>query len=338
VNALAEEALALLGETQLGPRPAYLDTETTGLAGGAGTLAFLVGVGVWEGDGVRVHQIFLRDPAEEPAAMRYLADLLGEVTGLITFNGLGFDLPLLETRFILQRMPPRWRALPHLDLLPVARLLWRDHLPSRRLAYLETELLEVQRTHEDMPGWMIPTAYRNYLRTGVTGEIRRIFYHNEVDILSLVTLLVHAARLVHAPETSCTAATEWVGVGRLCERAGRVKQAEAAWWEALEADSLPGDVAARLWSELGLRRKRAERWAEAVGIWREWAHRQPRAVEPLVELAKYYEWQTHELAAALSETEEALRRARDRRPGRRRRQRLEELEHRRARLQRKLNV
>ncbi len=306
---LDPEIVQLLGECEVGERPAFLDTETTGLAGGTGTLLFLTGVGVWESEGLRMHQVFLREPGEERAAMHYLNDLLDGVTGLVTFNGGPFDLPLLETRFVLQRLPPRWRTLPHLDLLVTARLLWREHLPSRRLVHLETSLLEVQRTRDDLPSWMIPEAYRAFLRTGETGEMARIFYHNLVDILSLATLLCYQARLVVAPEALPREATEWVGLGRLYERAGRAAEAEAAWQRALEEDTLPPDLAARLWRELGQRHKRAEDWEAAFSVWEAWVERLPWAVEPLVERAKYYEWVAKDIAAALAETEQALQRA-----------------------------
>jgi len=337
--ALSAEALAVLCEdADLGARPAFLDTETTGLAGGAGTLVFLTGVGVWTGEGVELHQIFLRDPDEEGAAMAYLDALLADVTGLVTFNGRTFDLPLLKTRFILQKRPPRWRALPHLDLLTVARRLWRDHLSSRRLGHLEEAILDVRRTAADMPGWMIPAAYRRYLRTGATGEIRRIFYHNEIDILSLVTLLTHTARLLERPDAIKPAASEWVGIGRVYETVEQLDQAEAAWRRALDADTLPDDLAARLWRELGLRPKRAERWTEALDLWQQWAKRQPHAVEPLVEQAKYYEWQAKDLQQALAATQRALARAEQWPQGRQRWHTIAELRHRKERLQRKLST
>lgn len=335
VATLAPEALALLSEPALGPRPAFLDTETTGLAGGAGTLIFLTGVGIWEPPGVRLVQVFLRDPAEEPAAVAYLAALLGEVSSLVTFNGAGFDLPLLESRFIMQRMPPAWRALPHLDLLTVARLLWRDHLPSRRLGALETDVLGIARTGDDLPGYLIPDAYRDYLHTGNTTEMRRILYHNEIDVLSMVTLLIHAARLAYAPEAQIAAA-EQIGVGRLYARAGRAEEAARAWEAALEADTLAPDLAERLWRDLAQRHKRAARWEDALALWQTWAERLPWAIEPLEERAKYYEWTAKDFAAALAETQAALERAHKLPRGLRREQFLRELRQRQERLQRKL--
>jgi len=335
-DTLTPEALMLLGDAKLGAHPAFLDTETTGLAGGTGTLAFLTGIGLWDTAGLHLHQIFLRDPGEERAAMHYIDELLAQASSLLTFNGQSFDLPLLENRFILQRTPPRWRGLPHLDLLLVARLLWRDHLPSRRLGFLETELLGIERTQEDLPSWMIPSAYRLYLETGVTNEMIRILYHNEIDILSLVTLLTHAARLAETPETMRAAAAEWIGVGRLYQKAGHEEKAQAAWQRALEEDTLPPDTAERLWRKIGQQHKHAQAWEKALRTWEHWAARIPWTTEPLVERAKYYEWVEHDLEAALDATQIALARIDTRPPNFNRQLQRNELQHRQARLLRKL--
>jgi hypothetical protein len=135
---MADPALALLGrsEAPAGPRLLYLDTETTGLAGGTGTYAFLIGVGFFDGETFEVRQYFMRDLDEEPALLAALDPLLRDVDGLVTYNGTGFDLPLLETRFVLARR--RWpEAAFHLDLLPAARRLWSARLPDCRLGTVE---------------------------------------------------------------------------------------------------------------------------------------------------------------------------------------------------------
>jgi hypothetical protein len=338
VQRVPSDALAYLGVPNLGARPAFLDTETTGLAGGAGTLVFLTGIGVWEADHLTLHLVFLRSPDGERAAMHYVADVLSGATGIVSFNGNGFDLPLLETRFILNRMAPRWRALPHLDLLTVARQLWRDHLPSRRLGVLETEILRVQRAEADIESSLIPWLYRRYLDTGHTAEMARVFYHNRVDVLSLVSLLVHVARMIATPERMALAPGEWAGVGRVYDRAGRETETFAAWERALaqETGTLDEACAARLWQEMGVRYKRREAWEYAFSMWDTWSERQSLAVEPLVERAKYYEWTAHDLAAAFAETEAALRRAEAHPRGTKRTELLAELHHRKARLERRL--
>ncbi|MBN2390462.1 MAG: ribonuclease H-like domain-containing protein [Anaerolineae bacterium] len=331
-------ALPLFGVPDLGPRPAFLDTETTGLAGGAGTLVFLTGIGVWADDALTLHLVFLRSPDEELAAMHYIEDVLAGSTGIVSFNGNGFDLPLLESRFILNRMAPRWRVLPHLDLLTVARQLWRDHLESRRLGVLETEILRVQRAEVDIESSLIPWLYRQYLDTGKTDDMARVFYHNRIDVLSLVSLLVHVTRMVASPEQMALAPGEWAGVGRVFDRAGREAEAVTAWERALlqETGTLDEDTAARLWCEMALRHKRCGVWERAFALWDDWAKYQPLAVEPLVERAKYYEWTAGDVRAALSETDAALHRAERHPKNLKRTQLLAELRHRKDRLERKL--
>jgi uncharacterized protein YprB with RNaseH-like and TPR domain len=124
---------------------AFLDTETTGLAGGTGTYAFLVGVGRYDGEDFHLAQFFMRDPAEEPALLWALTDFLGPCQALVTFNGKAFDVPLLNARYITNGETPSLTSTAHLDLLPLARRLWRDRLPSRALGYLEEHILGLTR-------------------------------------------------------------------------------------------------------------------------------------------------------------------------------------------------
>jgi len=337
LNGVDETALALLQVPDLGLRPAFLDTETTGLAGGAGTLAFLVGAGVWQGDELVLHLIFMRTPEEEFAALNYLSEVLDAATGLVTFNGRGFDVPILESRYILNRLPPTPLALPHLDLLTVARRLWRDHLPSRRLGVLETEILGIKRTEQDLDSGLIPYLYREYLETRDPTEMRRVFYHNEIDVLSLATLMAHVAEMVTAPEALSLAPGEWVGVGRILDQAGREGEALAAWRRALD-DPAPLDeaCAARTWAEMGLRHKRRGDWDRALAIWDAWMTADPAAIEPLEEKAKYFEWTARRLDVALACTEAALHRVAGWPAGARRRDTQAALEHRARRLRRRL--
>jgi uncharacterized protein len=325
------EALGLLGVPDLGPHPAFLDIETTGLGGGAGTLAFLVGVGVWDGEAFDLHLIFMRDPGEEPAALAYLTEVLSGASGLVTFNGRGFDVPILETRYVLNRMAPTPLSLPHLDLLSTARQLWRDHLPSRRLGELEMHILDVVRTEQDLDSGLIPTIYRTYLDSGDPREIARVFYHNQIDVLSLAALLAHVSRMVVRPDEMDLAAAEWVGVGRVYDCVEQEAEAFAAWQRAL-AGELEASCAARIWQELGVRYKRREAWTEALAIWDAWIAAQPVATAPLVEKAKYYEWVAHDLSAALRCSEMAISRAGRLPKGFGRLKVLAELDHRHKRL------
>jgi len=192
-------------------RAAFLDTETTGLGGGAGVYAFMVGVGVFEpwpdpALGASTHfvvrQFFMRSPAEERAVLIALARLLDAYELTVTFNGRSFDLPLLRARYAQNRRfaPLRSGAAllaedrPHLDLLHPARRLWRKRLQSCRLINLETMILGLQRSEDDVPGYLIPALYTDYVRTGNAAEMRRVFYHNGEDIVSMVALAERLSR------------------------------------------------------------------------------------------------------------------------------------------------
>ncbi len=319
-------------------RIAFVDTETTGLAGGTGTYAFLVGVGLFEDEGFCLHQFFMRDYGEEPAQLLALGELLDGVEAVVTFNGKSFDLPLLETRFLMARQPPRLVGAPHLDLLPPARRVWKYRLESCALSSLEQAVLGLERTQADVPGWLIPSLYADYARTGDAREMPRIFYHNAQDILSLVTLTAHLCTLVAAPLAATGAphlpGEDLYGLARLFQEMGRLPEAEAAYAQAAQT-SRREVVAERAARDLAYLLKRQERREEALPWWEALARTQGAAYA-CEELAKHYEWQVGDLAQALAWTQEAVVLVQGWPPGIRRRQALEELAHRQARLEEKL--
>ncbi len=164
----------------------FLDTETTGLAGGTGTYAFLVGLGYLEGERFVVVQHFMRDFDEEPALLAALGPRLAQASAIVTFNGAGFDVPLLETRFILGRR--RWPDPAHVDLLGASRRVWSVRLADCRLGTVERDVLGLVREH-DVSGALIPSLYFDFLRRRQTAPLEPVFIHNRDDVLSLVALL-----------------------------------------------------------------------------------------------------------------------------------------------------
>ncbi|MDW8328336.1 MAG: ribonuclease H-like domain-containing protein, partial [Anaerolineales bacterium] len=271
---------------------AFLDTETTSLGTGAGTLAFLIGVGLFEDDAFVLRQYFLRRPDEEPAMLTQLLQDLKPCSGWVTFNGRAFDLPLLETRLTLNRRRSALFQRPHLDLLPLARWLYRGRLDSCALSSLERHVLGVLRTANDVPGELIPLMYVNYLRTGRTHEMRRVLYHNAMDILSMVTLAAHLLEVFAAEADSRVQTTDggpqmpvdgrWTAVGgprspedwlRLAlwhDRGNRPAEAEAAYRRALTAKLSPEDRRTAL-LHLAALLKRLNRRAEAAPLWEQLA-------------------------------------------------------------------
>ena len=201
----------------------FLDTETTGLSGGAGTVAFLVGVGFVDGNEFAVEQYMLRDYADEPELIDRLATRMAGFDSVCTFNGKNFDMPLLESRFILCRMRDRWRALENLDLLYPARRAWKLRLGSCRLANIETEILNLPREN-DLPGSEVPARFFEFIKTGDEALLEDVVRHNRQDIATLATLLVKLCAINDRPE-ALTDQRDQFSMGRSLERQGELKPA-----------------------------------------------------------------------------------------------------------------
>jgi len=211
------------------PRTVWLDTETTGLAGGTGTYAFLVGVAYLEDGAVVVEQFLLRRLSAEGVLLDAVRERLGEEVHLVTYNGLRFDWPILEARFVLARREPP--ATVHTDLIRPARRLWHRVLGTHRLSVLEAEVLEASRG-EDVPGWQIPGLYLHYLHSDDRGVLDPVLRHNRADLLALVAL---HGQVVHALRDPDGAGThlDWEGAGVLLARLGEHRRAAACFERAL---------------------------------------------------------------------------------------------------------
>jgi uncharacterized protein YprB with RNaseH-like and TPR domain len=315
-------------------RYVFIDTETTGLGGGA--LAFLVGIGYFNAaDHFEMHQFFLRDPAEEPALLTLLHERLWPDGGLVTFNGRRFDVPLLGGRFIRNRMPTHIHRMPNLDLLAPARRLWQRRLPSCALSALEGDILGLQRSEADVPGYLIPALYGDYLRTGDASQMRRVFYHNEQDLLSMAALGVRLCRIFERPDASTLLPDDRLSLARWYHNQGMLDKCEVAYRVAV--DEAP-DAESRYDALHGLAYllKRAGRREEAVPLWQDLADLKLDVLGH-EELAKHYEWHATDLSQAMRWTEAGIALASSWRPGIRQRQALNDLAHRQRRLLRKLN-
>lgn len=306
---------------------AFVDIETTGLAGGTGTLAFLIGAGVCQGDQFTLRQYFLRDPAEEEALLDQLVNDLAPAAGWVTFNGGAFDLPILETRLTLNRRRGVLGQRPNLDLLPLARRIYRRRLPSCALGDLERHVLGLAREQDDVPGELIPQMYLDYLRSGQTDDMRRVIYHNAMDVLSMVTLGAHLLELfatpldvqlppvpaagqpAAAPDLAEAQTQKPETVLRLAywhDDNGRLAEAETAYRLALGGELEVEDLRQGL-TRWAVFLKRQCRRAEAAPLWEQLASFSTDDPEPFVELAKYYEWHAPDFAQALAWTERALK-------------------------------
>ena len=285
----------------------FLDTETTGLAGGAGTLPFLVGLGTVEGNGFRVRQFFLRDFPEEPAMLAELSEFLRTYEGIVTFNGKTFDLLLLENRFILSRQRSPFETLLHLDLLHPARRLWKLRLESCKLTHLEDRILGIRR-EGDIDGAEIPAVYFDYLRTGSARGLQAVFFHNALDIITLAALTVEMTEVLGSkPWEKVAEGLDLFSLSRILERAGERDRSVETCRRALSA-GLPSSVETRALLQLASHLKRQRRFEEAVRIWLRLTRRQKPVAEAFEQLAMYSEHRERDFGAALNLVRQFIRR------------------------------
>jgi hypothetical protein len=277
-----------------------LDCETTGLAGATGTVAFLVGVGWFDGDDgtLQVEQLVLRRPAAEAAFLDALLALLCGGKALVTFNGRSFDGPLLRTRCILaRRRPGPLAGLPHIDLLPVARRLWRHRGADCRLVSLEDGVLGRRRA-EDVPGMFAPAAYADFLRGGDPAALEPIIAHNRDDVVGTAGLLLAALRILDEPLRHAEDAGELRGAAdqRLAHEGPEA--ALPILHRALELARTPA-LRRQLLAQLARVERRRERHDASAVAWERYAREFPRENKGFVELAKVLERRRRDPAAAL---------------------------------------
>ena len=290
-------ALALWGGSEC---PVFLDTETTGLSGGTGTYAFLIGLGICAEDCLRVVQLFLAGPAWERAWLEAVENELPRGCGLVTYNGRAFDLPLLLTRYTLARSVPSWRYAPHMDLLLLARHFYRGRLASCSLSSMERNVLGLQRGGEDVPGGEIPWMYTQFLRDSDASPLRGVFYHNTLDIVSLAVLQRKIAAMASG---DCGCAADMVRAGDLWAAKGCAGKARETWEAALEFTRDRHVALLRLAEN----ERAAGNYRAAYDYYNESLATERRPVRTLETMAKIEEHRFRRPADALVHAREALR-------------------------------
>ena len=285
----------------------FLDTETTGLAGGTGTMAFLIGLGWFEDGQFHVRQILARDFGEEKAALAHLIEIAAHKKFLVTFNGKAFDVNLLATRFILNRLRSDLSSLPHLDLLHPSRRILAHRLENSRLATLEAEVLGVER-EGDIPGWEIPQRYFDWLRHRDGRLLASIFEHNRLDVISMASLTAHLTEILTAQELiQNVQAADYLAGARLL-----LKRRNACGVEKilnLFDDQGCKEISAVSKKELSFLYKRAGRLPEAVHLWQELITVLPAEYSVISEMAKWLEHQARDYQQAKELLEKALNQA-----------------------------
>lgn len=281
----------------------FLDTETSGLSGGTGTFAFMIGLGWWEQNNFRLQQFFLREPAEETAMLAALDELLTPFQTVVTFNGKSFDVPLLNGRHILSALRTPFQEMQHLDILALSRRIWRNRLPSRALGSLEQDVLAVTRSQEEIPGWMIPEMYFNYLKTGDSRPMAGVFYHNKMDILSLAALFLHVSKLLTEPmQWLADEGLDLIAIARLYDQTGRRAQAVDLYEHALTL-GLPKPFFIQTLYRYAELARRDGNWVQAVELWQKTS--EFHEIPACIELAKYYEHHLRNYGSAKEWTRKA---------------------------------
>jgi uncharacterized protein len=289
----------------------FLDTETTGLAGGTGTYAFLVGLAWWESGGIRTEQLFMRDHDEEHAVLLEVAQRLDERSVLVTFNGKCFDWPLLQNRFRMTREIEVPSLSAHLDFLHPARQFWRLRLGSVRLAELEQHVLGAEtlgwsREH-DIDSSGIPEVYFDFVRGGGTSEIASVLLHNRMDLRGLATLAgrIFALLANSAKTDESQEALELYSISRFLSRRGERLKARQLCEHSLD-QGLPEPIARRAMHEAAKLAKRDGDFGRAIELWHKLATSSDTSFEALEQLAIYYERYERNTVRATSLTRLAL--------------------------------
>ena len=282
------------GHRALG-RTIFIDLETTGLSGGAGTVAFLVGCGYFDLGAFQVRQFLLTSYASERALLTTVAEFFEGADLIVTYNGKTFDVPMMETRWLFHRMQmPDFSAtgVPHFDMLHPARRLWKSREGADnggcRLSTLERVLFGVKRVG-DVPGSEIPARFFRFLRSGDPRPLEPVLEHNRLDLVSLAAVMARGVRLALHGHVACRDGAEALALGRVYERVGAIDRAEECYRCAVasEAPEVKGEALYRL----GLRYRRERRFEEAAIVWRNiitWTEpRGIRTVSTLRELRQF---------------------------------------------------
>lgn len=281
----------------------FLDAETSGLSGGAGTFAFLLGLGFFNADEFHVQQLFIRNPVDEPGLLTVLEDIVARYQTFVTFNGKAFDIPLMRTRCVLNQFPDYFVDKTHMDLLRAARRLWNKRLASKSLSMLEKEILRFQRTQDEVPGWMVPEIYFDYLHDQDAQPLQGVFYHNEMDIVSMAALFKLMNDFLNNPLTTPEIpGMDLAEAAQIFHEINDLDTAISLYRKSIDQE-LPQpfliqtlDKFARLYRNQGEMEKALELWKLAASC---------DQINACVELAKYHEHQTKDIAVALHWTEQA---------------------------------
>ena len=315
---------------------AFIDTETTGLSGGAGTYTFLIGVGRFVGEEFHLAQFFMRDPCEEAAQLAALEEFLAPCSAVVSYNGKSFDMPRLKTRYTAHGWSAPLQDAAHIDLLHLARRIWKERLPTRALGDIEFHILGFERTEEDVPGWQVADLFFDYLRTQDAQPLKSVFYHNDMDVVSMAAILNRTAEmLAHPLSQNVRHPLEMLTIGKLFIDLEQFDRGISVYERALKEESLPPEAYWKVLKNLSMTHKKQENLVQALPLWEKAA--QAGQIYANVELAKVYEHKRKNYAEAVHWTLMAIEKINENEyPKYKRTQWQPKLKHRLKRLKQKL--
>jgi len=282
----------------------FIDTETSSLSTGTGTFVFLIGIAQLNSDGLSITQFFLDHPVDEKAFLCFFEKNLSPSSIFISYNGKAFDIPMLKNRFILNRLPNRLNDCKHLDLLHAARNIWKMRLESRKLADIEKEILNFHRSNDEIPGWLVPQLYYDYLESGDAQPMKGVFYHNEMDVLSLAAILFYMNDiLAQNLPVEALDSRDSIAIGSLFSRLGLWEQSDIFFQTGFKK-GLPGDIQRQASKNYAFSLKKQKRWEESMASFKQAADKDD--LTSCIELAKYHEHRYKDYRKALFWTDKAL--------------------------------
>lgn len=275
----------------------FMDTETTGLSGGTGTMVFLIGLGYFSKNGFTIDQFFLDDPVNELAFLDESGNIFSQYRVIATFNGSSFDMPLLKTRFVLNRINSPFQNISHLDLLHLSRKIWKLRLSSLKLRDLENEILKFQREENEVSGWMVPQIYFDFIGSRDARPLEGVFYHNRMDVLSLALLFNLASGLISNPlESICAPNEDMLSIARMIEDHGFSQQSEVLY-ETVFEKGLPENIPASTLFRFGFICRKHQHINLALKFWK--VSFEKGEYRAAIEISKIFEYQERDYLNAL---------------------------------------
>lgn len=267
---------------------AFIDTETTGLSGGTGTFPFLIGLGWFEKNGFKICQFLLENPISEPAQLVEFSKLVKGFCGTVTFNGKSFDLPLLRTRYLLNRLKYPLETLAHIDLLHISRKLWKARLTERSLKELESNILSLKRNSDEVPGWMIPQIYFDFLHTGDGRLIKNVANHNEIDIVSMAALFIKVIDLLEEKQPDVKMdILDVFSMAKMYAQIGEYQKASTYFEICIKSNKLPSQLIVESHRKIAEINKKDNMFNLAIDHWITASH--DGNIESCIELSKCFE-------------------------------------------------